>query len=292
MYRPGEELYSVNRDNYKVYLFRDVVDAGKLCSELDSLMDIFRSEGVEVLLLNDMFDEIGWRPSYIPPNMFFMRDVMAVFEDSVIISYMRYEIRRFEPIILKYVIEKAYGWEIVIEFRDGQYFEGGDLLYLNDDTLMVGYGPRTSFSSAYAIGRLALDSGFDVILVPLPSSRVHLDGAFMVIDKDIVVTSNSSIGLYPSLIWFGDRGFDIKNLYSYFKSEGYVVIDVEDEELDTFGANIVVLGDGKVLMYSWNKGVERSLTEYGIDVIPFDGYEIMKAGGGLHCTFNTIFRGC
>lgn len=78
--------------------------------------------------------------------------------------------------------------------------------------------------------------------------------------------------------------------YDYLKENKYTVINVCDDELRTFGPNLVVIKRGLVISYAWNNKTIRKIIDIGIDVVPFNGYEFMKAGGGLHCLFNTLLR--
>lgn len=289
MYKPGDEISIVNKDNCRDYLFREPVDLKLLVSQFENYVDTLKGLGVEVLLLNDLFQKAGWKPRFIPPNLFFMRDVMAMVDDKIIYGSMKYEARRLEPYILRYVFEKL-GWknEFDIEYRGA--FEGGDLLYLNEKTVMIGYGPRTSYTAAYQIGRKVVSFGFDVILVSLPSYRVHLDGGMMVLDKDLIVAHTPSIDHYPSLFLYRDGGIEVESLYRWLLEEGYTFIGVDDDESRTFGANNVVVKRGRVLAYSWNHKVIREMESHGIDVIPINAPEIMRGSGGLHCLFNALYR--
>jgi|GEM_PF-4013611 N-dimethylarginine dimethylaminohydrolase len=290
MYRPtNDSLTCVTKDKCKYLLFREPVDPMLFQEQYDSYLELLEQLGVEVLLLNDLMDEIGWHPSFVPPNMFFMRDVIGVLEDKILISNMRYEARRYEGLIAKEVLETA-GWGDCHLFTGSDYFEGGDLLYLNEDTVMVGYGPRTSFSAAYKIGEMAVYMGKNAFLVSLPHYKVHLDGTMMPMDDSLVVAHIPSIRFYPSMIMYKDGDFDIVYIYDYLMENGYDIIGVSDEENETFGANLVVVKEGLVISYSWNNEVIKNLEEVGIEVVPFDGSEFMKAGGGLHCVFNTILR--
>ncbi len=290
MYRATDEsLGCVTGDKCRYYLFREPVDLSLFQEQYESYLDLLGQLGVDVILLNDLMEKTGWSPSFTPPNMFFMRDVIGVLEDKILISNMRYEIRRHEGLIAKKVLE-ASGWGDYHVFTGSDYFEGGDLLYLNEDTVMIGYGPRTSFSAAYKIGEMAREMDKNAILVSLPHYKVHLDGTMMPMDNSLVVAHIPSIRFYPSLVMYRDGDFDVIHMYEYLLENGYDIIGVSDEENDTFGANLVVVHEGLVISYSWNKGVIKDLEELGIEVIPFMGSEFMKAGGGLHCVFNTVLR--
>jgi N-dimethylarginine dimethylaminohydrolase len=289
MYRPSDEISLVTEENCRYYLFREPVDVDLFHKQYVSYLDLLGELGVEVILINDLMEEVGWRPSLVPPNMFFMRDVIGVLEDKVLVSNMRYEARRYEGFIAKRVLE-ASGYGDTYVFSGCDYFEGGDLLYLDEDTVMVGYGPRTSFSAAYRIGEIALEVGKDVILVSLPHYKVHLDGTLMPMGDKLVVAHVPSIKFYSSFIMYRDGGYDVINLYDFLVDRGYEIVEVDDEENYKFGANLVVVRAGLVISYSWNVNVIRSLEDLGIDVISFMGSEFMKAGGGLHCVFNTVLR--
>ena len=290
MYRPSDdELSIVTGERCRYYLFREPVNISLFQKQYEMYLDMLRQLGVEVISLNKLMDEVDWHPSFIPPNMFFMRDVLGVLEDRILLSNMRYEVRRYEGFIVKKILE-AVGFGGLITFSGGDYFEGGDLLYLDEDTVMVGYGPRTSFSAAYKIGEMVVGCGKDAILVSLPHYKVHLDGTMMPIDDKLVVAHIPSIRFYPSYIMYRDGDYDIVDIYEYLLGRGYDFVCVSDEESDSFGANLVVVRGGLILSYSWNEGVIRDLEELGVEVVPVMGSEFMKAGGGLHCLFNTLLR--
>lgn len=62
------------------------------------------------------------------------------------------------------------------------------------------------------------------------------------------------------------------------------------KKLILFGSNLMVIHKGLVPSYPWNKNVIKELKEVDIEVITVMGSEFMKAGGGLHCMFNTLLR--
>ena len=289
MYKPSKEVKDVNERNFKDLLFRRPPNYKLLLRQFDFFYDIMRSEGVEVILLNDLFEMVGWHPGYVPPNMMFMRDVLGVLEDLVLIGNMRHEARRLEPYIVREVFSRM-GFTNLHLLDGYTFFEGGDLIHLNDNFLMVGYGPRTDFNGAYKIAEIALDKGLDVIIVSLPPFRVHLDGAMMPLERDLVIANKTSISYYPSLILYRDGEKRIDLLYNFLIDEGYEILNVSDEETREFGPNIVVIKRGRVLSYSWNREAIKMLNEYGIDVIEFNGSEYRNAGGGPHCIFNTVLR--
>ncbi len=289
MFKPTEEVKTVDESNYKSMLFRRPIDYDLLLKQFEDIVDIFHGEKVKVILLNDLFEEMGWRPRFIPPNMMFMRDVLGVFKDKVFLGNMTYEARRFEPIILETVF-KYFDVKVIKRFSGKAFFEGGDFMFLNEDTVLVGYGPRTSFEAAYEIAKYANQEGFNSLLISLPPYRVHLDGGMMPISKDLIIAHIPTLKYYPSIVFYRDGGFDVVKAYDYLRGLGYDFISVDDEESKSFGPNVVVLKEYRVISYSWNKNVLERLRNAGVEVIEFNGTEYRDAGGGPHCIFNTMFR--
>jgi len=289
MYIPGDEVKYVDGRNYRDMLFRRPVDYNLLYRQFNILIDVFRGEGVEVILLNELFELAGWRPSLTPPNMMFIRDVFGVIKDSVILGNMAYEVRRMEPIIMGELLRRLKLSDFYV-MGGKKYFEGGDLIQLNNEYLLIGYGPRTSFPAALEISSLAREAGLNTILISMPPYRVHLDGGMMPLDRDLIIAHRPSLEYYPSLVIYRDGSRDVINTFQFLRDIGYTFIEVDDEESKNFGPNTIVLYRGKVISYSWNSGAIESLREYGIDVIPFDGTEVSGAGGGPHCIFNTLER--
>lgn len=226
-------MNKVDNKNYRYYLFHKPIDPVLLHKQYHAYLDLLRELDVEIILLNKLMNEVNWHPKTIPLNMFFMRDVVGILENKILISNMKYEIRRYEKFIVKKILEST-GWSEIHVFSDSDYFEGGDLLYLDEDTIMIGYGPRTSFSAAYKIGKMINEFGKNAILVSLPSYRVHLDGTMMSIDEDIVVAHISSIRFYPSFIMYREGDYDVIDMYESLLESGYEIIGVDDEEADTF----------------------------------------------------------
>ncbi len=289
IYRPGDEVARVTWSNYRDMLFRRPVNPEKIRGEFEKLKRILRDEGVETITLNDLFEEVDWRPATVPPNMIFMRDVMGVLGRKVYMGVMRHEARRFEPNIVHKVF-KRLGVENVHIIGEG-YFEGGDLIQLNRDYLMIGYGPRTDFIGAYRLALEAAEQGLNTILVSMPPFRVHLDGGLMPIGRDIILLHRPTLDYYPSLVVYKDGEEEVVNAYSYLAEQGYTYIEVDDDEARSFGPNVAVINSTKILAYRWNVRTIDKLRDAGYDVIPFEGGEYRGAGGGPHCIFNTIERG-
>ena len=85
------------------------------------------------------------------PNVLFQRDPFSFIKDGVVISVMRFEARRKEPLYAKYIfnhhpyfsgLKIIYGEETT---NVHPYFiEGGDILVLSDEVIAIGISQRTT----------------------------------------------------------------------------------------------------------------------------------------------------
>lgn len=289
MHIPDEEINLVDGSNKDVYLFREVPHLEKFREEYFKFVEILKKEGVEIYLVEDFVSEETRDAIKMCPNMVFTRDCGAITKKGAIIGRMAHHTRHAEPIIVMEVLENI-GVPIQMIMEPPEIFEGGDAVWLNEEILMIGYGTRTNEE---AIMRIMLENlGVTcekIIAVPLPRRRVHLDGTLMILSEDTAVTRIEDISMYPSRIYSRD-GIGIINLPKWLRKNGYELITISDREDRMFGANLVNIGNKKVISYIWNTRVMKELEKKGFDVIGVEGYELVKGGGGLHCMILPIER--
>ncbi len=290
MHVPGEEINLVNGENRRDYLFREVPDLEKLREEHYKLMKTLKDEGVQIILLEEVLKGTDLMEIIeMCPNAFFTRDTGTVTKLGAIIGRMAKPCRAAEPIIMMEAL-KRIGVPITLKVEAPATFEGGDAVWLGEETLMIGYETRTSEDAVNQIAKLVLGKAAEkVIAVPLTKDRVHLDGTLMILSKEVAVSRVEGISTYPSKI-YSKEGVKLINLLNWLEKQGYEVIRVSNRDDRLFGANLLCIGDGKILSYEWNRRVIKELEKRGFDVIGIEGYELIKAGGGLHCMVLPILR--
>jgi len=290
MHIPGEEVNIVNGSNREDYLFREVPDLDKFREEHEKFVKILKEEGVKVYLVEEEVSGELNEAIKLCPNMVFTRDTGTVTRDGAIIGRMKHHARSVEPLIVMEAL-KNIGVPIQMVMDAPAIFEGGDAVWLNEETLMIGYGPRTNEEAVKKIVMNGLGKTFkNLISVPLPMRRVHLDGGLMILSNNVAVTRIEDISMYPSKMYMEDGKIRIINLAKWLMEKGYELITVTDREDRVFGANLVAIGDRKVLSYIWNRSIMRELERRCFDVIVVEGYELVKGGGGLHCMILPIER--
>ena len=129
------------------------------------------------------------------PNLLFTRDLSAVVADHVLLSDAATAARAPESVIMRTVFRHHPRFEAardrLVELPTEVSFEGGDLLVVDERTVMIGQSERTSLGGVLAVARalLARTAVERVITVNLPKARycMHLDTVFTFADPDTCV---------------------------------------------------------------------------------------------------------
>ena len=157
--------------------------------------------------------------------------------------------------------------------------EGGDTVWLDHDTLLVGHGYRTGTA-----GIAALRSAFpdvEVIALDLPhwvgaSEVMHLMSLISPLDGDLAV-------VYPRIAPV--------RLMELLAERGIEIVEVPDEEFETMGSNVLALGPRRALALEGNDETRRRMEQAGVDVVTYRGDHISRLGdGGPTCLTRPLLR--
>ena len=157
--------------------------------------------------------------------------------------------------------------------------EGGDTVWLDRDTLLVGHGYRTGAAGIAAL-RLAFPDA-DVVPLDLPhwngaGEVMHLMTFISPLDRDLAV-------VYPRIAPV--------RLLELLAERGIEVVEVPDEEFATMGSNVLALGPRRALALEGNDETRRRMERAGVDVVTYRGDEISRKGdGGPTCLTRPILR--
>ncbi len=159
--------------------------------------------------------------------------------------------------------------------------EGGDCVWLDPTTLVVGRGFRTNAPAVAAIGRLVEPAGVELVAVDLPywhgpGDVLHLMSFISMLDHDLAV-------VYPRMLPVA--------LYELLADRTVELVEVPDEELASQGTNVLALGPRHVLALEGNPITRARLEAAGCRVETYDGSEIsLKGDGGPTCLTRPLRR--
>ena len=158
--------------------------------------------------------------------------------------------------------------------------EGGDLLWLDPGTAVVGRGYRTNAEGIRQFRALA-GAGVDVVEVPLPHWRgerdvMHLMSLISPVDRDLAVVYSPLLPV-PFREWLLHRGMRL--------------VDVPDAEFESMGTNVLALAPRRCVMLAGNPRTRAALERAGADVAEYEGGEIsVKGAGGPTCLTRPLAR--
>ena len=157
--------------------------------------------------------------------------------------------------------------------------EGGDTVWLDHDTLLVGHGYRTGAAGIAALGAAFPD--VEVIALDLPhwvgaAEVMHLMSLISPLDRDLAL-------VYPRIAPV--------RLMELLAERGIEVVEVPDEEFETMGSNVLALGPRLALALEGNDVTRKRLERAGVDVATYRGDHISRLGdGGPTCLTRPLLR--
>ncbi|MDX9857287.1 MAG: arginine deiminase family protein [candidate division Zixibacteria bacterium] len=174
----------------------------------------------------------GYRVFFPPiPNLMFTRDLGIFFGDTVVLSHPAKGIRRREGLLARYIFRNHPMFadiQIVDVLDDATehafaghvHLEGGDVIVLDSDTILVGSSERTSDSAIQLLARRLLTNGMAKrlikVLMPRDRATMHLDTVFTIIGRDDCV-------YYPPFFSEG-TGASPLNCITYELSDGELTV--------------------------------------------------------------------
>jgi arginine deiminase len=290
MHTPGKELELVGPTTYERFLFADAIDPMQFRADHEHLVNVLSSEGVNVVLLTEALREHSLPDSAQQlPNLVYVRDTAAVTRSGYVLARMKNPVRRSETRIVEAAL-KQLAIPTLMKAEAPATIEGGDLVFLDDDTLLLGVGNRTNRRGLRELLATATRSGLRrLVAVPLPPSVIHLDGTMMVIDRDLVVVHPRSLRGTASVFENGRIRKRLKFL-QFLKTSRMRLIEVTDYERRRRATNVIVVAPRKAIGYAGNARVKREFAENGVDLIEIEGTELIRGFGGPRCMTLPVLR--
>ena len=210
----------------------------------------------------------------------YSRDASIATDFGIIICNMGKQGRIHEP----YAQLEAYKMNnvnILGEIKFPGTLEGGDVAWLDQNTLAVGHTYRTNEEGISQLEGLLQPKGIEIIVVELPhykgkSDVFHLMSILSPVDKNLAV-------VYSPLMPIKFR--------NELLERGFQLIEVPEQEFDSMGCNVLAIAPRDCLMVAGNPITRKLLEDAGASVHIYEGNEIsVKGGGGPTCLTRPIDR--
>ena len=265
-----DEAFAVN--DPLAWHYTDRPDLVIAQQEHDALVALLRQGGAKVIYHDE--------PQPAHADAIFTFDPAIVTDHGAIILSMGKSQRRGEEAAMAHRFEEL-GVPLLYTLHDEARAEGGDLLWVDHDTLAVGLGFRTNAEGLHQLREALTGIGVNVIPVELPyytgpEACLHLLSLISIVDYHTAV-------VYPPLLSV--------LFWQELQRRDFRLIEVPEEEFPTMGTNVLALAPGKCLMLEGNPTTKMLLEEAGCEVMTYRGNEIsLKAEGGPTCLTRPILR--
>lgn len=265
--------------------------------------------------LNDFLD--GTYSYYFKPlpNLYFMRDVGAVIKSGVAYAKMKTHIRSRESMIVRAVYEYTSTLkpdEIYYDNKEEKMsLEGGDILVLSDECVLIGFSQRTSREAIDKISYnlLTKRSGIKKVLamkIPHVRAFMHLDTVFTMLDYDkfiifpnilkdievVTITVDKMKQLHynkeDSLNKALENALNIRGINIIKSGGNSKVISAREQWNDS--TNTFAVSPGHVITYNRNEITNEILEKNNIKVTAIQGSELVRGRGGPRCMSMPILR--
>ena len=240
--------------------------------EHDALVALLLQGGAEVVYHDE--------PQPNHADAIFAFDPALVTDQGAIILSMGKSQRRGEEAAMARRFEQL-GIPILYTLHGDARAEGGDLLWVDHDTLAVGLGFRTNAEGYHQLREVLSGIGVTVIPVELPyytgpEACLHLLSLISIVDDNTAV-------VYPPLM--------AVPFWQELQRRDFKLIAIPDEEFPTMGTNVLALAPRNCLMLEGNPVTKHLLEEAGCEVMTYKGNEIsLKVEGGPTCLTRPILR--
>src|SRR5438876_11829985 len=249
--------------------WRGKPDPAGIAREHEAFCAILERAGAEVVLAES--------PADGDPDAIYTYDPVLVTDEGALLLNPGKECRRNEPAALGEDLERV-GVPVVGRLGRDEWAEGGDLIRLDESTLLAGRGYRTSSDGIWAVERLL--PGVETLVFALPrwhgpDGVMHLLSLLSPLAPDLVVA-------YPPLL--------PTRLAQLLDEREIEIISVPDEEFETMGSNVLALAPRVALAVDGNPETRRRMERAGVEVEVYAGEELSKGDGGPTCLTQPLLR--
>lgn len=249
------------------------------------------------------------------PNLYFTRDPFSSIAEGVSINSMYSVTRSRETIYADYIFNHHKDYKGTKNFygRGKDYhIEGGDILNINENLLMIGISQRTELDAIRVLAKNVLsdeDNDINEIIgVNIPNERayMHLDTVFTQIDFDTFTYHPGIISTFHAVKFslrdgemieeFIEKSLDdlLKDALKLDKINllpcggGDPIAALREQWTD--GSNTLAIAPGKVIVYKRNTVTNQMLELNDIEVIKLDSSTLTVGRGGPRCMSMPLIR--
>ncbi|MGH3517400.1 MAG: dimethylarginine dimethylaminohydrolase family protein [Haloechinothrix sp.] len=242
-----------------------------LVSQHDQFAELLTDLGCQVLLAEALDGLV---------DACYTRDPGIVTGRGAILFQMAKPARKPEPEALGEAMESA-GVPVIARLDAAACADGGDFVWLDEDTLLVGRSYRTNAAAVRQLRAILAEEDVRVIPVDLPHDRgphhvLHLMSFLSPLADDLAA-------VYQPLAPV--------SLLEALDDWGITVVPIDHDEYLTMACNILPVRPRVLVMVDGNARTRAALEAQGCEVHVYDGSDIsIKGDGGPTCLTQPLWR--
>jgi len=229
---------------------------------------------VETIEYLPVADEVGLDSVYA-------HDPVKFTPNGAIILKSGKKLRQPEAAVYKDFLQQK-GIAVIGELTGEAVSDGGDIVWLDNRTLVVGRGYRTNDEAIRQLKEMTADMVDEFIVVQLPhdlgeAECLHLMSFISMVDRDLAVVHSRLMPVFFRQLLI-ERGIQL--------------VEVPKDEYDSLGCNVLALAPRVCVIPQGNKKTKQQLLDAGATVYEYKGDEItVKGTGGPTCLTCPVVRG-
>ncbi|MFJ6207795.1 dimethylarginine dimethylaminohydrolase family protein [Lysinibacillus sp. NPDC092081] len=259
-------------DKWKTFNYLSEPNYDEALKEYAEFMSILEKYVEKIDFLPES-DEIGLDSLYA-------HDPVKFTPNGAIILKSGKKLRQPEAAVYKaFLKEKSI--PLIGELTGEAVSDGGDIVWLDDRTLVVGRGYRTNDEAIRQLKDMTKDIVDEFIVVQLPhdlgeAECLHLMSFISMVDKDLAVVHSRLMPVFFRQLLI-ERGIQL--------------IEVPKDEYDALGCNVLALAPRVCMVPNGNPITKQQLLKAGATVYEYKGNEIsIKGTGGPTCLTCPVVR--
>jgi N-dimethylarginine dimethylaminohydrolase len=279
VHRPGEEMKVVDPakriesigsygDEKAGWYFQSdsLPKISEMQAQHDALVAALKAEGIEVYEVEGV---TGGRLKSC-----YTRDPLIMVKGGAIVCRMGARIRRGEDLAITRTLAKI-GIPILRTLSGMALMEGGSFAWINSRTAVIGCSIRVNREGAEQVAEVLRRQGVELIVIDLVGYEIHIDGAFVMIDRDLALVDPNGLP-YAFL--------------QRLKALGIRTIETEPAD-NRWIVNSLAVAPGRLIMPEGgsNRTLD-ALAKHGVTWTTLPYGKMQLNGGGIHCSTMPLLR--
>lgn len=273
LHKPGPEIAEITNPSDVQHIKK--INSRVMEKEYLNIVQVFKDLNIQTFFIDPEKLENG-DDQYVY-NMMYTRDLLFMTPRGAVICQMAGRVRKDEVRYAERTL-KNIGVPILAAVKIPATCEGADVLWLNENCVIIGVGNRTNMHGLNQLYGILEPQNVRVISIPVPPQIQHLLGVLQFIDKDLALIRGEVVD---------------PKIKTILKNEKISLINIPENEETTHrqAMNIVTISPRKILMPTDCPQIKKIYQDHGIKVmaeIPIS--QLINGGGGLACAISILSR--